>query len=377
MEFMSFDWFDNDTEDSIAPLNADELGYLEMLRSKERFYMSEEIVDDLDKTRLSILTYHSKKEQNETGIELLNKLSQKLSKAAPIDQFLSTRAENFQLLERDHAAMISSLEVFFHPCQILSKSQDRLTDEIDCIQRRLRYFSITRSLVRKLESNMILTSVDIIANQILPQAKECLGFMRAHREYKEAEIYENTLRDTVIPKCLSILKESSIEILRLASNGLSNSKDKVKENPSYEEVFNRVYGEFRMNTCLKLQQIIDAISRIEDGGGLAFEETERKLAKMVIEDCVMAYVNCRKQMILDPVKKQIESHHESTGKMKKHSFVYYLRQSLDLIFAVCENENQLIGEVFRSMSGSSAALFSINEHLFNHICDALVKIFLE
>ncbi|KAL2014256.1 hypothetical protein VTN00DRAFT_1781 [Thermoascus crustaceus] len=308
-----------------------------------------EVEDDL--LEASYEEYQSCLDQLQVSKSHLDTL---LSDTSSTLNLLSSLSESFQAVE-------SKTYTFQKQCEGLLSAQKRNSELAENIRDNLQYYDFLDPATRRLNAPGAGSSVrEKEFSDMLRRLDECLDYMDAHSDQKEAEIYRSRYR-LLLTRALTLIRGHFVSTLREISSDVSKRIADRQLNDTTMSAL--LYAKFRVGAA-ELKQIgleiqKRAVPPLEPEQGAEAEY------QSLMNELHTNFSATRGKLIIPLVRKKLSDIAQAPSTSK--DLVAFARASISYIRGICLDEFELWGEWFHGQAGLYDFLEAICEPLYDHL----------
>ncbi|KAI9666353.1 MAG: Golgi transport complex subunit 3 [Bathelium mastoideum] len=277
-----------------------------------------------------------------------------------LDKTTST-LEQLSILSDSFRAVETQTTAFQARCENLLTEQKRLSGIADDVTDNLRYYSYLEPITRRLNAP---GAGNYVRGQeysdMLATLDECLEYMQAHPNHREAQTYRSRYR-LLLTRALTLIRVHFTNSLReIAADVSKRIADRQLNDTTMSAL---LYAKFRTGAPeLKRigQEIHDrAVPSPEvDAGGEAEYQS-------LVNELYQSYSTTRGRLILPLVIKKMNEISLTPSSSK--DVVAFARSSISYVRSICMDEYDLWMEWFPTEEGLNDFLESICEPLYDHL----------
>ncbi|KAI4269387.1 MAG: hypothetical protein L6R38_007489 [Xanthoria sp. 2 TBL-2021] len=250
---------------------------------------------------------------------------------------------------------------FQKQCEGLTQEQKRLTQLADEITQNLKYYSFLEPVTRRLNApgaGSLVRSQEF--SSMLARLDECLEYMAAHPEHREASTYRSRYR-LLMTRGLTLIRVNFINGLKDISSGVMKRIAERQLNDTTMSAL--LYAKFRVGAS-ELKEVAQEIRKrtIRAPGADAGGESEYL---GLMNDLYANYSATRGKLIIPWITKKIRDVAVAPSTSKE--LVPFARNSISYMREMCSYEYDLWREWFEGEDGLYDFLESACEPLYDEL----------
>ncbi|KAL1953144.1 hypothetical protein VTO42DRAFT_3558 [Malbranchea cinnamomea] len=275
-------------------------------------------------------------------------------------EILSSLSESFRAVE-------SQTSAFQQQCEGLLSAQEKSTKLADEIHENLQYYDFLDPASRRLNAPGAGNTVRSKEfSDMLRRLDECLDYMQAHPEQKEAETYRSRYR-LLLTRALTLIRGYFVSSLREISSGVAKRVADRQLNDTTTSTL--LYAKFRVGAAelkdLGLEIQKRAVPPVEPELGAEAEY------QSLLNDLHTAFSATRGKLIIPLVRKRLNDIANAPSTSK--DLVAFARASISYIRGICLDEFELWGQWFHGQQGLYDFLESVCEPLYDHLRPRIIR----
>nr|KMM73117.1 hypothetical protein CPAG_09406 [Coccidioides posadasii RMSCC 3488] len=283
---------------------------------------------------------------------------------AHLDSLLRDSSSTLDLLSslsRSFKSVEAQTTAFQQQCEGLLAAEQRSAKLADDIQENLQYYDYLDPASRKLNAPGAGNSVrrkDF--SDMLRRLDECLDYMQAHPEQKEAETYRARYR-LLLTRALTLIRGHFVSTLREISSGVSKRIADRQLNDTTMSAL--LYAKFRVGAAdmkdigLEIQK--RAVPPLDPEQGAEAEY------QSLLNELHSNFSATQGKLIIPLVRKRLNDIANAPSTSK--DLVAFARTSISYIRGICLDEFDLWGQWFHGQQGLYDFLESVCEPLYDHL----------
>ncbi|KAI1966832.1 Golgi transport complex subunit 3 [Ophidiomyces ophidiicola] len=264
-------------------------------------------------------------------------------------------------LSRSFKTVEASTTAFQQQCEGLLAAEQRSSKLADAIQENLQYYDYLDPASRRLNAPGAGNSVRTQDfSDMLRRLDECLDYMQAHPEQKEAETYRSRYR-LLLTRALTLIRGQFVATLREISTGVSKRIADRQLNDTTMSAL--LYAKFRVGATemkaigLEIQK--RAVPPLDPEQGAEAEY------QSLLNELHSSFSATRGKLIIPLVRKRLNDIANAPSTAK--DLVAFSRASISYIRGICLDEFDLWGQWFHGQQGLYDFLESVCEPLYDHL----------
>ena len=189
--------------------------------------------------------------------------------------------------------------------------QGQLASLVESIDNKLAYFSEWEKIAPRLESDSMLTVTSESFVPTLARIDECIAYLRAHPQYKEAPVYLakfqasltralTLIRAYVVTSLESATRQVLTTTRAAAASNVAEGEDKTVGGSSTTNAFTLFYGRFRTRAprikALMEQLELRQNNNVNNNGGAMDGNSSLEYVQL-LSDCHQCYVTQRQTLL--------------------------------------------------------------------------------
>ncbi|WEW55201.1 Golgi transport complex subunit 3 [Emydomyces testavorans] len=281
-----------------------------------------------------------------------------------LDSLLRDSSSTLDLLSslsRSFKAVETQTTAFQQQCEGLLSAEQRRSGLADDIQDNLQYYDYLDPASRKLNAPGAGNSVrrkDF--SDMLRRLDECLDYMQAHPEQKEAETYRARYR-LLLTRALTLIRGHFVSTLREISSGVSRRIADRQLNDTTMSAL--LYAKFRVGAAemkdvgLEIQK--RAVPPLDPEQGAEAEY------QSLLNELHTNFSATRGKLIIPLVRKRLNDIANAPSTSK--DLVAFARASISYIRGICLDEFDLWGQWFHGQQSLYEFLESVCEPVYDHL----------
>ncbi|EEP82632.1 conserved hypothetical protein [Uncinocarpus reesii 1704] len=281
-----------------------------------------------------------------------------------LDSLLRDSSSTLDLLSslsRSFKAVETQTTIFQQQCEGLLSAEARSSKLADDIQENLQFYDYLDPASRRLNAPGAGNSVrrkDF--SDMLRRLDECLDYMQAHPEQKEAETYRARYR-LLLTRALTLIRGQFVSTLREISSGVSKRIADRQLNDTTMSAL--LYAKFRVGAAemkdigLEIQK--RAVPPLDPKQGAEAEY------QSLLNELHTNFSATRGKLIIPLVRKRLNDIANAPSTSK--DLVAFARGSISYVRGICLDEFDLWGQWFHGQQGLYDFLESVCEPLYDHL----------
>ncbi|KAL2842350.1 Sec34-like family-domain-containing protein [Aspergillus pseudoustus] len=281
-----------------------------------------------------------------------------------LDTLLSDTTSTLTLLSKlseDFKAVDSQTSTFQQQCEGLLSAQKRDTNLVTDIEHNLQFYDFLDPASRRLNAPGAGNTVrGQNFSDMLRRLDECLDYMEAHPEQKEAEVYRSRYR-LLLTRALTLIRGHFVSSLReIYSSVAKKVADKQLSDTALSAL---LYAKFRVGAP-ELKQIGLEIQKRAVPPLDPDQGTEAEYQSL-LNELHTNYASTRGKLIRPLVHKRLGEIAQTPSTSK--DLVSFARASISYVRGVCLDEFDLWSEWFHGQGGLYDYLETICEPLYDNL----------
>ncbi|KMQ48149.1 hypothetical protein A7C99_6047 [Trichophyton rubrum] len=267
---------------------------------------------------------------------------------------LSTLSQSFEAVEDRTSA-------FRKQCEGLLSARNKSAKLADEIQENLTSYDYLDPISRRLNAPGAGNSVrSKDFSDMLRRLDECLDYMHAHPEQKEAEIYRARYR-LLLTRALTLIRGQFVSTVRDISSGVTKRIADRQLNDTTMSAL--LYAKFRVGASemkdmgLEIQK--RAVPPLDPEQGAEAEY------QSLLNELHVNFATSRARLVVPLVRKRLNDIANAPSTSK--DLVAFARTSISYVRGICLDEFDLWGEWFHGQYGLYDFLEAICEPLYDHL----------
>ncbi|EGE06526.1 golgi complex component Cog3 [Trichophyton equinum CBS 127.97] len=267
---------------------------------------------------------------------------------------LSTLSHSFEAVEDRTSA-------FRKQCEGLLSARNKSAKLADEIQENLTPYDYLDPISRRLNAPGAGNSVrSKDFSDMLRRLDECLDYMHAHPEQKEAEIYRARYR-LLLTRALTLIRGQFVSTVRDISSGVTKRIADRQLNDTTMSAL--LYAKFRVGASemkdmgLEIQK--RAVPPLDPEQGAEAEY------QSLLNELHVNFATSRARLVVPLVRKRLNDIANAPSTSK--DLVAFARTSISYVRGICLDEFDLWGEWFHGQYGLYDFLEAICEPLYDHL----------
>ncbi|KAH7691246.1 COGC-3 protein, partial [Aphelenchoides avenae] len=274
-----------------------------------------------------------------------------MDKVTALQAQKSTCEENLHELQSKYNAVTDKTSSLHNACDRMMSQQTQLAAGTEQLKTNLHYYQQYDWIMKKLQTSKLSLSGTLFA-QILSSIHECMSYLKANPEHKEAETYLRKY-EHCLSRALSAIKLGVMTDLESCKNEVLYRQAKASSQPTAadgavgmtyadDDTFALLYGVFGV----KANAVRNAVSL----GHQYFSEYP-EFQSMVME-CEEAYFQIREHLLRPIVNATVQQ----LSQKHKESSCTFTRDGCNFLLRLADDEYRLYKQFFvvRSADGSGS-----------------------
>ncbi|KAL8852770.1 MAG: hypothetical protein Q9221_002400 [Calogaya cf. arnoldii] len=265
------------------------------------------------------------------------------------------------LLSDSFKSVEAQTTTFQKQCEGLTQEQKRLTDLADGITQNLKYYSFLEPVTRRLNApgaGSLVRSQEF--SSMLARLDECLEYMAAHPQHREASTYRSRYR-LLMTRGLTLIRVNFVNGLKEISSDVTKRIAERQLNDTTMSAL--LYAKFRVGAS-ELKEVAQEIRErtIRAPGADAGAESEYT---GLMNELYASYSATRGKLITPWITKKIRDVAVAPSTSKE--LVPFARNSISYMKEMCSYEYELWREWFEGEDGLYDFLESACEPLYDEL----------
>ncbi|PGH11319.1 hypothetical protein AJ79_04935 [Helicocarpus griseus UAMH5409] len=273
---------------------------------------------------------------------------------------LSSLSESFKSVETQTSA-------FQQQCEGLLSAQNRSSRLADDLHDNLQYYDFLDPVSRRLNAPGAGNSVRTKDfSDMLKRLDECLDYMQAHPEQKEAETYRSRYR-LLLTRALTLIRGHFVSTLREISSGVAKRIADRQLNDTTMSAL--LYAKFRVGAPelkeigLEIQK--RAVPPLDPDQGAEAEY------QSLLNELHTSFSATRGKLVIPVLRKRLNDIAQAPSTSK--DLVAFARASISYIRGICLDEFELWGQWFHGQEGLYDFLEAVCEPLYDHLRPRIIR----
>ncbi|KAM5448518.1 Golgi transport complex subunit 3 [Microsporum audouinii] len=269
-------------------------------------------------------------------------------------EILSSLSQSFESVENRTAA-------FQKQCEGLLSVQNKSSKLADDIHENLIPYDYLDPISRRLNAPGASNSVrSKDFSDMLRRLDECLDYMHAHPEHREAEVYRARYR-LLLTRALTLIRGQFVSTVREISSGVTKRIADRQLNDTTMSAL--LYAKFRVGAPemkdigLEIQK--RAVPPLDPEQGAEAEY------QSLLNELHVNFATSRAKLVVPLVRKRLNDIANAPSTSK--DLVAFARTSISYVRGICLDEFELWGEWFHGQYGLYDCLEAICEPLYDHL----------
>ncbi|KAK2857294.1 hypothetical protein FQN49_004847 [Arthroderma sp. PD_2] len=286
------------------------------------------------------------------------------SSTCHLDSLLQDTSQTLELLSslsKSFEAVEDRTSAFQKQCEGLLSARNKSSKLADGILENLAHYDYIDPISRRLNAPGASNSVrskDFSA--MLRRLDECLDYMHAHPEHKEAEVYRARYR-LLLTRALTLIRGQFVSTVRDISAGVAKRIADRQLNDTTMSAL--LYAKFRVGAPemkdmgLEIQK--RAVPPLDPEQGAEAEYQN------LLNELHVNFATSRARLVVPLVRKRLNDIANAPSTSK--DLVAFARTSISYVRGICLDEFELWGEWFHGQYGLYDFLEAICEPLYDHL----------
>lgn len=291
-------------------------------------------------------------------IEFRGFLDKREEECAQVNCSISDSLGHLTRLQSEYQRVSDETNQLHSACEQLLSDQAQLGSLVESIDNKLAYFSEWEKIAPRLESDSMLTVTSESFVPTLARMDECIAYLRANPQYKEAPVYLAKFQAS-LTRALTLIRAYVVTSLETATRQVlsttraaaasdaatGSAEDTVGGTTSTTNAFTLFYGRFRTRAprikALMEQLELRQSNNVNNNGGALDGNSSSEYAQL-LSDCHQCYVTQRQTLLAPSVSESIRLLSE------KHSRDHctLVRSGCAFLIHMCQDEYQLFFNFF-------------------------------
>ncbi|KAK2754051.1 Golgi transport complex subunit 3 [Arachnomyces sp. PD_36] len=281
-----------------------------------------------------------------------------------LDSLLHDTSSTLKLLTSlsdSFKAVDTQTSSFQKQCEGLLAAQTRDSKMVADIQDNLQYYDFLDPVSRRLNAPGAGNSVrGKEFTDMLRRLDECLDYMQAHPDQKDAETYRSRYR-LLMTRALTLVRGHFVSALRDISSGVSKRIADRQLNDTTMSAL--LYAKFRVGASelkevgLEIQKRVVPPMDLEQGTDSEYQN--------LLDELHSNFSATRAKLVIPLVRKKLNDIAQAPSTST--DLVSFSRASISYIRGICLDEFELWGEWFHGQGGLYDLLEAICEPLYDHL----------
>ncbi|XP_064456562.1 conserved oligomeric Golgi complex subunit 3-like isoform X2 [Ornithodoros turicata] len=244
---------------------------------------------------------------------------------------INTSMEQLEMLQKEYLFVANKTNALHEACEQLLADQSKLMNAAESIAEKLRYFSEFDELSQKIGS----LDINVLSEGFVPiltRLDECIGYLEANPQYKEAAVYLARFCHLQW-QALGMIRSYVTSTLQHTTQQVLSRCDALS---SSENAFALLYGKFRTHA----PRIHSLMAQIED------RVEKRSQYQELLDSCHQCYFSQRETLLGPSVSTAIDD----LAKTHQRDHCALVRSGCAFLIHLCEDEHQLYMQFFAKVT---------------------------